>query len=416
MTISIDAELQALVDAQLLEQGSCDPIELLIETGRLAYGDYESWRRGELVWLDSVLMGNPEKIRAQLAAIAAYARGIGLTEQTQEFHAWPVAGSSAHSQALRVSEDPELRRLIACRHVPVASAPQMDLFFDNPVVALTNGIARALAAWDTQEAQRQLDQLYRQSPNHVDLAAYDRLLKVMGHLSHDIDGAQREITLLLEITPDAKRLLSSQWRKVLAPLWRHLAAALSAQRFSSDTPDLHRSFALLQAHDWSGVAEAVCAEPEWWRQAELCLRLALSGFYRQRRSDALVAWCHLCWHASERAAPELERRGQPDTYITALWEKFVQVDEDIADAGILDSDPPLTAVDFPAWLLLHDPKLVDVLPLDLPKADSAGERAYRHIHQWTQVRRAGRAAEEMELRRLLQQTHPRLFRCLKRAI
>ena len=36
----------------------------------------------------------------------------------------------------------------------------MDLFFDNPVVALTNGIARALSARNVVESQRQLDRLY----------------------------------------------------------------------------------------------------------------------------------------------------------------------------------------------------------------------------------------------------------------
>ena len=63
---NIDPALQAQVDAQLMEQGAYSPLELLIDTGRLTGADYESWRRRDIELLDSVFMGNKEKIRAQI--------------------------------------------------------------------------------------------------------------------------------------------------------------------------------------------------------------------------------------------------------------------------------------------------------------------------------------------------------------
>ena len=39
MTKPIDADLQAQVDAQLIEQGAFAPLELLFNSGRLIYGD-----------------------------------------------------------------------------------------------------------------------------------------------------------------------------------------------------------------------------------------------------------------------------------------------------------------------------------------------------------------------------------------
>src|SRR3982074_1179376 len=86
--MTIDSALQAQVDAQLMEQGAFAPLELLFNSGRLLYSDYESWRRREVLLLDDVLMGNREKIGAEIQQAAAYARSIGLVEQPQEFFAW----------------------------------------------------------------------------------------------------------------------------------------------------------------------------------------------------------------------------------------------------------------------------------------------------------------------------------------
>jgi len=172
--MAIEAELQAQVDAQLMEQGAFAPLDLLFNSGRLIYSDYEAWRRREVELLDDVLMGDPAKILAELEQAATYARNIRLVEQPQDFFAWGQESSA--SKPLRISAQPGLQRLIGCRYLPAQSAPQMDLFFDNPVVTLTNGIARALCARNATEGQRQLDRLYVQAPNHPDLAAFDRLV------------------------------------------------------------------------------------------------------------------------------------------------------------------------------------------------------------------------------------------------
>ena len=84
--MAIEAELQAQVDAQLMEQGAFAPLDLLFNSGRLIYGDYEAWRRREIELLDDVLMGDRAKILAELERAAAYARSIGLVEQPQELH------------------------------------------------------------------------------------------------------------------------------------------------------------------------------------------------------------------------------------------------------------------------------------------------------------------------------------------
>jgi hypothetical protein len=438
--MAIEAELQAQVDTQLMEQGAFAPLDLLFNSGRLIYSDYEAWRRREMDLLDDVLMGDRAKILAELERAAAYARSIGLVEQPQEFFAWgrtsagvgggtgaavePGAavtaraavtagvGAGAMNKPLRISAEPRLQRLIGCRYLPAQSAPQMDLFFDNPVVTLTNGIARALCARNATEGQRQLDRLYVQAPNHPDLAAFDRLVGGLDDLNRPVENPAARLSFLEAIAPTARHLLGSGSRDYLSPLWQHLADALVGRAFSPDEPNLHRSFALSQAQDWNGVSETICAAAQWWLHPPLCLRLADSAFRRRRRVEALTAWCYLCWAAPEQVTVGLERLRQAD--LTGLWQLFLDCEED-SEPGA-SPGTTLTARDFPAWLLLHEPGLARQLSVDLPRGSSPAEERYRCVHRWIHAHRAHRQEEEMALRRSLQQSHPVLFAVLKRSV
>jgi hypothetical protein len=433
---AVDSSLQAQVDAQLLEQGAFTPLELLFNSGRLLYSDYEGWRRCEIDLLEGVLMGNSEKIKAELEQAASYARRIGLVEQPQEFHAWhtqePHAGGG--ERPLRISLDRQLQRLIGSRYVRAQSVPQMDLFFDNPVVALTNGIVQALTTRNSPNAQRQLDQLYAQAPTHADLAAFDQLLAALGRLGHPVGEPREELAFLLEVTPTARRLLGAQSRDLLSPLWLQLAAALVNTPFDPNEPNLHRSFPLTQAQDWAAASDCVLREPQWQWHAPLCLRLAESAFNRRRRVEALAAWCQLCWRAPESAPEAVSKLHQPE--LTALWQRFLDVEAELQDIeepaqtarqafpSIRAATPPdvdlpasaLTEADFPAWLLLSEPGLALQLTEDLPMSDTPAEQHYRVVHRWVQARRARRQNDELALRKTLQASHPALFRLLKRSV
>ena len=401
--MGIETELQAQVDAQLMEQGAFAPLDLLFNSGRLFYSDYEAWRRREIDLLDEVLMGDRANIVAEIERAVSYARGIGLVEQPQEFSAWgPTAASGP---ALRVSMDSKLHRLVGTRYLPSQNAPQMDLFFDNPVVALTNGIARSLSARNAAESQRQLDRLYVQAPNHSDLAAFDQLVRALDDLNRPIEDAAGRLEFLTAIAPTARHLLGSGARDYLSPLWRHLADALNGCAYAPGEPDLHRSFALSQAQDWAGVSESIVGENEWWLHAPLCLRLADSSFRRRRRAEALTAWCHLCWLAPDEAAAGVARLKQPD--LSGLWQAFMDCEDD---------EGTLTVGDFPAWLLLHEPGLARQLSVDLPRGNSPGEGNYRCVHRWIHAHRAHQQQEEMALRKQLQQSQKVLFGVLKRTI
>ena len=417
---AIDTSLQAQVDAQLLEQGAFAPLELLFNSGRLLYSDYESWRRREIELLDSALMGNPDKIKAEIEQAVSYARRIELVEQAQEFHAWhqgvPMDDASS-DRPLRISMDSQLQRLLGSRYVRAQSVPQMDLFFDNPVVALTNGIVQALSTRNLASAQRQLDQLYAQAPTHSDLAAFDQLLAALGHLGHPVEEPGQELAFLLEVTPNARRLLGAQARDLLAPLWLQVGDAVRSEPFDAQEPTLHRSFALSQAQDWAGVSDSVLSEPGWQQHAPLCLRLAESAFNRRQRVAALAAWCQVCWRAPAEASQAVNKLRQPE--LTALWQRFMDEESDQEESQQHDCDSAaptsLTESDFPAWLLLKEPGLALPLAEDLATGAPA-EESYRGVHRWIHARRAKKPTEELALRKALQATHPALFRVLKLSV
>ena len=411
--IKIDSALQKQVDDQLLEQGAFTVLELLLASGRLAYSDYESWRRQEIEFLDGVLMGSPEKIRAQVEQSVNYARSIGLVEQPQEFTPWQ-SDAPASTRPLRISAQPQLHRLIAARFIPAQKAPQMDLFFDNPVAALTNGITRALAAANATDAQRQLDRLYEIAPNHSDLAGYDRLLAALHRMDQPLQDLPQQLDYLLDTAPTAKRLLGPQWRELLTPLWRQLADATDGQPFSAERPQLHRTFALSQAQDWASVSACVLKEPAWRMQPALCLQLVHSSAFQHRRIEALTACFQLCWHAPEQATHELNHLQKPDAGIGAAWQEFLATEDDLADDDA--DEAALTPADFPAWMLLHEPGLARQLNEDVAHTHTAGEEVYRCVHRWIEARRTQRKDEELSMRKALQASQPILFRYLKSVV
>lgn len=404
------AHLQAQVDALLLEQGAFAPLELLLATGRLLYADYEAWRRGEVGKLDEVLMGRLEAVREELEHAVEYARALGLVEQSQELAAARDAGSGA--RVPRVSDDPRLAALVASRYVPAQSAPQMDLFFDNPLAALVNGLTHVLAALDFVEAARQLDSLYVKEPNHPDLPAFDRLLEALRHPGRAIADCREELEFVTGIGPDAWRLLGARARDLLVPLWRHLAEALGSTPYSSQAPMLHASHAWSEAQAWDEVRASVLAEPQWWRHVPLAVRLIESGLRRRRRTEAISAWFQVCWRAPDQVPEALESLNFPELH--ALWQRFLEADEE--SPGVSGRQPALTAADFPAWMLLDEPALASRLPAELPMGDSAGEDGYRLAHRWIATREARLAAEEMTLRKALKERQPALFQQLLRAV
>lgn len=407
MTQPIDTTLQSLVDTQLMEQGAFTPLELLLTSGRLVYTDYERWRQGELEFLDQAFLGSPKRIRTQVESAVAYAKKIGLVEEPQTFNSWQ-AGSQ--DQVLKLSADDSLHQLLGLRLVSQQDLPQLDMFFDNPVVVLVNGIAAALTRRTLDEAEAYLDQLYQQAPNNADLPAFDQLVDTLRRSSEPVADSAQELQSLQQLAPHAKRLLSAQCRDYLVPLWRRLAAALESQPFDPIQPDLHNSYVLAQAQDWAGVSQSIVQEAEWWQSTVLCQRLAECGYRRQERAESLTAWAYLCWQFPEQAAQLLDDGQWPDVNIVQLWHTFLETEDE------LELEAPFETQEFPAWWLINEPGLCRSLPQDLPWGNAPAEQLYGLVHQLLTARLEGNNEQELELRKAVQAAQPALFLCVKQSL
>jgi len=400
----VTVNVQSQVNGQLMEHGAFAPLELLIAIGRLAYTDYECWRMGALEFLDQALLGSPTRIRALLASAIAYAEKIGLVAEHQEFTAWNTAGQMT---TLKMSADEAMHKLLSLRFVAKQNTPQLDMFYNNPVVVLVNSVVDALVRRALNDAQHYLDRLYQQAPTHADLAVFDQLVEALRASDQAITNPQVELLALQRLNPLAKRLLSTRSRDFLVPLWRRLAKALEGFAFSSTTPNLHNSYILAQAQDFHGVSQSILSETSWWSQETLCVRLAECGYLRQVRSEALIAWCYLCWQFPNKVPELLDSGSWADTNITNLWYLFCGLEEQLALAEALPTEH------FPAWLLLYEPGLCHSLVEDLPEITTASTQLYRVTHQLVVARQAGKSERELELRRQLQVLQPVLLSYLK---
>lgn len=414
MTPPYDMTSQAQVDKQLLEQGCFSALELLLTTGRLDYADYERWRLQEIESLDGVLLGNPERIRGQLEDASTYAQTIGLENEPQTFEPWcgeqagkRISRNDASGTALRASSDSRLHELISSRFVHRQDAPQLDMFFDNPVLVLVNGIVAALADRMLAEAERLLDQLYLQAPNQAELVDFDQLLAALRQAHQPVDNPANELTNLQQLAPVAARVLGAGSRDFIAPLWRRLAAALNGRSYYPHNAELHASYAFAQAWDWQGVRDAILAQPEWTSHAPLCLRMADACYYLRDQAAALTAWCLLCWHFPEQTVQALHARTHPDTRMHSRWAAYLAIEEQIELATV-----PAVA-DFPAWLLLDEPGLIHQLPQRLSERESAGQKNYQTAHRLLAARAQEDDASEITLRKTLKEHNAMLFEYLK---
>ena len=158
----LSAEIEARVDALLMEQGVYDPIELLLAEGRLAYADYEAWRAREAGGLDERIFGDIERTREILESAADYAARLGLQSEHLSYIPW----GGTPGQTLACSRDPGLDQLLRTRYKRADDQPQLDLFMDSGATALVNDVIAALVGRDPGEAERALQRLSDAEPGH----------------------------------------------------------------------------------------------------------------------------------------------------------------------------------------------------------------------------------------------------------
>ena len=343
-------DAQFAVQQLLLEQGAYSPVELLLATGLLTYGDYLAWRRGEIGRLDEAFEDRPA-VRGMLESARALAVKLGLGAERVTYEGWEASAGLD----LLASSDRSLNALLRMHYfrVPVEGSEQLDLFLDSGAALALSDLQGALLRRRPDDASDALDRLARMSPDQDYGPMANPLIEALRTpppADHKVALGQLE-RMKAQWVPLASQLLAHRAQDFLRPLWRGIASGLDPSRSETEDPERHVSWIHRQCLDWESVRTSILAVPNHLDAPVLVERLAEAEWWLRDRIAAVANWFRLCRLAPERFRAALEAPRFPDAALLAGWQA----------ARASDIEPEVTIAWFPGWMLLREPGLARVL-------------------------------------------------------
>ena len=356
-------EIRERVEELVTEHGAYDPLDLLVQLGRLDAENVETWRKGRGELLADRLSGDPFKIGSLLTSAAQYALSLGLAPLT----ATPLVRSG---QPAGMPPD------WACTRYERVAVPQLDLFFDGRTTSLTHKLVDSLVRHDQPAAEQALDQLENNDPGHSLVAAAPQLIAMLKLDFSDPDGAWIRVDAAAVL---AIAHLGDHAGTYLRPLWTRLAHSLK----KDSTCGHHPSAAWARIPDWPATAASLGADPTALGSAEL-LTLGIIARRHTGETGAARHWfCHLCW-----------RYPQLGEEIEDLADRHLGLEETVNAWLDLEFDPDWGWRELPCWLLIKGALAPDTA------RDSQATDAFKALAAVL------RARQDIKARQALQAVHP----------
>ncbi len=386
-------EVQDAVQRLLTKYSEYMPLELLLETNRLDYGDYQDWREGRLENLDAVLADGEQDICTWLDGANSWAVELGLAREPVVHHGWKDNAGTV----LTASAHPKLNALLSARFRRSREHRQLDLFIDSAPTVATGELIDSLTAGDANRARGSLERLMRIAPDHRNRHHALTLIDALESTTPvgTSQGVRHLERMEREWVPAALELLGARRRDFLVPLWRDIGKALEPAEFDPDRPDRHASRAYREGLDWEGLKRSVLAVGDHAKEPVLLARLAEACWRLRDRAGAIASWFTLCHTAPDEFEQLIECSGFPDRVLKDMW-RLVR-DQDL--------EPEITPAWFPAWMLLKEPKLASIL--EPRRTNDIPSRAYDAV--MALLAHPQPDERGMELRRAVQSVHPGLL-------
>lgn len=273
---------------------------------------------------------------------------------------------------------------------------QLDLFLDGQTVRLTNALRLALLNEDAEAAVIAHRELAEFDSAHHWLAQANALIAALRTplpTNHE-EALAGMASLEEEWVPAALAVLGEDSREWLHRKWRDVGGALADRPFDPEFPDRHASYAYERCEDWLSVERCILAAPDFLAQPVLLERMAEAVWRQRRWKDAARFWFELCWSAPDRFQGLMDHGAVPDPVLREGWNRWL--DQDIESA----TSPAW----FPAWMLIHEPKIAELMPV--PAMSGAPPAAFAVLRELMTGN-----GEELELRKRLQRLHPGLLAC-----
>ena len=271
---------------------------------------------------------------------------------------------------------------------------QLDLFDDGRSVRLANALRLALLNEDAGAATIARRELADFDASHRWLPHARTLIAALQAQApaDEAEGLAVMARLEAEWLPAALAILGDESRDMLYRKWRGVGDALADRPFEPEFPDRHASHAYERCEDWLSVECCIRAVPDFSAQPVLLARMAEAALRQRRWTDAASHWFELCWSAPDRFQELMDTDAVPDPILRDGWEHWQ--DQDLRP----ESSPSW----FPAWMLIHKPKIAELMPV--PAVSSAPQAAFAVLRELT----VG-DGEEMELRKQLRDLHSGLL-------
>lgn len=390
-------DISQAVDQIIGDVGYYSPLELLLRQGRLPYADYENWRSGRLEFIDSALMGSARRINSALESARDYLLALDFSAEAAEFHGWQ--GARVNQLLSFCADDSEIdASLLSTQYRRKQDAPQLDLFFDNQGVQLSNELIQALRMREAALAEQRLQQLEAVDPNHPLCGQAANLLQALHRLQQGSDpreSAQRLDELENQLLPLASEALQGQTRDFMAAFWRDLAHRLEGEPYDEQQPRQHAGYCYSQIPLWPQVIDSIHNTSDWQQHPGLYRLLALALQQSQRRIDSIQLICDFCWQF-----PQLGPDFITDAHSARQYADFV-------DQG-LDSD--WGWAQFPCWLLLHESGLANHTTANQSLAGDAGGYPQQGPLAFSLLQQLLLSdSAELDLRARLKSAQPQIF-------
>lgn len=273
---------------------------------------------------------------------------------------------------------------------------QLDLFLDGRSVRLRNALRQALMDEDADEAEIAYLKLANFDAAHRWLPPARKLIAALRspRPSCAEEGLAVQTRLESEWTQAAHALLGEDGRDLLHGIWHHIGDALSDTPFDPCHPERHASHAFGKCGDWSSVQRCIRAMQDFSTHPVLLARIAQASWRQRRWKEAAGHWFELCWIAPERFQALMDRGEIPDPVLREGWQR----------AQDQDLEPAISPPWFPAWMLIHKPKIAKLIPA--PPVNGSPQAAFAVLRELTID-----DSEDVDLRRRLQQLHSGLLAC-----
>lgn len=380
------------VDDLIASRGAYSPLELLLDSGRLARDGYDAWRRGERQTLDAALTEGVQATRRLVEQLDRWARA--RADLTPAGHPLVGIGEIA-GRDLLASADGQLDVLLRTEFRAAERSRQGDIFLDTQETRARHELTGALLIHDIDKVKCALSRLEKIDPQHSTLKDGRELMVALraGSPSNREETLARLRLMSHRWTPAADAVLGDRAFSFLQKFWLDVGQALSGWAFDAEHPTRHASLAYGRAGDWERAKRAIVEERDHADQPILMARLAEAEWHLDHRDEALHHYFALCWRDPGYFEEVI---AGPDFANGPLRKAWFEARDD-------DLDPPISPPWFPAWTVIHSPQSAD--RLRARHGDSDPERAYDLL-----LALQSPDGDTMDRRKALQAIHGGLFK------